>query len=249
MILTWLALLVGAGLPPARADEATVAVAANFAEVLAALAPAFTATTGHTLVASAGSTGKLYAQVMSGAPFDVLLAADPERPARLEAEGVAVAGTRFTYATGALVLWSRDAALLAADDPAVIAASPVRHLAIANPDLAPYGVAARQVLAALGLAAAVADKLVMGQNVGEAYALVASGAAEAGFVALSAVAKPGTPVAGSRWAVPATLHDPIRQDAVLLRHGADNRAARAFLDFLRSASARALIRAHGYRDD
>lgn len=235
--------------PAVHAVEAKVAVAANFAEVMAALAPAFAEVSGHTLVTSSGSTGKLYAQVRNGAPFDVLLAADQARPARLEAEGDGIAGTRFTYALGQLVLWSADDALLAGAAPAVIASPAVRHLAIANPALAPYGAAARQALARLGLGAAVAGRLVTAQNVGEVYALVASGAAEAGFVARSALDGPGRSPSGSRWSVPAELHEPIRQDAVLLRHGAGNAAARAFLDYLRSAPARVLIRRYGYRTE
>lgn len=247
-------LLLGAALPlalaataqPARAAEVLVAVAANFAEVVEKLRPGFEAATGHRLVATTGSTGKLYAQIRAGAPFQVLLAADAKTPALLEQQGAAVAGSRFTYAVGRVALWSRTPGLVAADGAATLRAGHFRHLAIANPDLAPYGVAAREVLQATGTWDALRGKLVMGQNIGQAHSLVASGAAELGFVALSAVRAPGRATEGSLWVVPATLHAPLQQDAVLLRAGAANAGARAWLAWLRSPAARALIEAHGY---
>lgn len=238
------ALALAALTPAVHAESATVAVAANFAGAAKSLQRLFEQRTGHTLVLAFGSTGKLYAQIIHGAPFDVLLAADQERPALLEEEG-GVQGTRFTYAIGRLSLWSPDPELLKDGSPTAVNNPGVRHVAIANPKLAPYGLAARQALERLGLWAGVESKIVMGQDVGATYALVASGNAEAGFVALSLVLEaPGT--AGSRWDVPAEFHEALRQDAVLLRHGADNPAAVAFLDFLRGEAARDLIRRHGY---
>lgn len=231
---------------PVQAAEVLVAVAANFAEVVDKLKPGFESATGHRLVATTGATGKLYAQIKSGAPFHVLLAADAKTPALLEQEGAAVAGTRFTYAVGRVALWSRTPGRVAADGVATLRAGDFRHLAIANPDLAPYGVAAREVLQASGTWEALRGKVVMGQNIGQTHSLVASGAAELGFVALSAVRAPGRASEGSLWVVPATLHAPIQQDAVLLRAGAANEGARAWLGWLRSPAARAVIEAYGY---
>jgi len=254
------ALLAWPAARPAAAagGEVLAATAANFAPVIEALQPLFAEKTGHRLVSTTGSTGKLYAQIKAGAPFEVLLSADAATPARLEAEGAAIAGTRFTYAIGRLALWSADATLIDAargegDGLAVLAAGTFRHLAIANPDLAPYGIAARQTLESLGLWTQLEGKLVMGQNIGQTHALVATGAAELGFVALSAVvSRQGEaagslwPAAGSLWEVPPELFSPIRQDAALLEAGADNPAAAAFLAFLASPPAAAVIAAHGY---
>ncbi len=223
-----------------------VAVAANFAEVVERLKPGFEASTGHRLQATTGSTGKLYAQISAGAPFQVLLSADAATPARLEREGTAVAGSRFTYAVGRLALWSARPGVVAEDGRSTLQAGAFRHLAIANPDLAPYGVAARQVLQATGTWAALQPRLVMGQNIGQTHSMVATGAAELGFVALSAVQRPGVAPTGSHWTVPQALYSPLQQDAVLLRPGADQPAARAFLAYLRSPEAQRLIEAHGY---
>jgi molybdate transport system substrate-binding protein len=239
-------LLVGSTSLPAAAEEVLVATAANFASAIEALRPIFAAETGHTLVATTGSTGKLYAQIVAGAPFEVLLSADAATPARLEAERLTVDGSRFTYAVGRLVLWSADPELIAGDGAAVLAEGAFRHLAIANPDLAPYGVAARQTLEALGLWDDLQEKLVVGQNIGQAHALAATGAAELGLVALSAVTSPDQPPHGSLWQVPQALFAPIRQDAVQLLPGADNPAAAAFLTFLRSPEAAMIIEAYGY---
>lgn len=228
--------------PPAAAAEVLVAVASNFADVAAALAVRFEAATGHAVVLSPGSTGRHFTQIKGGAPFAVFLAADAERPQRLEAEGLAVAGSRFTYAVGRLVLWSPRPGLVDADG-AVLAAGSFAHLAIANPELAPYGQAAREALAALGLWDGLAPRLVRGENIAQAYQFVAGGAAELGFVALSQVRRPDRTAAGSLWEVPEGLHAPIVQQAVLLR---DEPAARAFLEFLRGDEARAVIAAYGY---
>jgi len=235
-----LLLLLGLA-PPALADRVTVAVAANFAATAERIVDAFTSTQGHEVVLIAGSTGKHYAQVVAGAPFDILLAADRVRPERLEREGLAVPGSRFTYARGRLALWSPQAGLVDAEG-AVLGAGAFRHLALANPRLAPYGVATQQVLTRLGAWDALQPHLVFGENVGQAFGFVRSGAAELGFVALSQVIVAGGHD-GSSWTVPESLHEPIEQQAVLLR---DAPAPRAFLDFLRGGTAVAIIAADGY---
>ena len=230
--------------PGVRADTSLIAVATNFAPVAAALAPGFAAATGHQVTITAGSTGKLYAQITAAAPFDALLSADQTTPARLVTEGLGVAGSPFTYATGALALWSADPDRIGPDGTAALSDDHLRFVAIANPDLAPYGLAAKETLQALDLWDALQPKIVMGQNIGAAFALTDSGAAELGFVALSAVIAPDT--GGSSWIVPQDLYAPIHQDAVLLTEGADNPAAQAFLDYLTSPEAVALITASGY---
>jgi molybdate transport system substrate-binding protein len=232
---------------PAAAAEAVVAVAANFAEVAELLEKDFEGASGHTLSLVAGSTGKLYAQITNGAPFDVFLSADQETSARLEKDGQAVARSRFTYATGRLALWSPEPGRVGKDGAATLREGKFRNLAIANPELAPYGKAAQQALEKLGLWARFQDRIVKGETIGQAHAMVASGNAELGFVALSSVLSPRNETKGSRWDVPADLYAPLRQDAVLLKRAAGNPAARAFLDFLRSAKAKALIQGYGYR--
>ena len=229
----------------AHAGEVQVAVAANFAGPLARIGEGFTAATGHMLKISAGATGKFYTQIISGAPFEVLIAADDETPKRLAAEGHAVAGTNFTYAIGKLVLWSAQPGFVD-DQGAVLASDKVKHVAIANPKVAPYGAAAMEVIKARGLSDAVTPKLVTAESIAQAHQFVASGNAELGFVALSQVAVPGKPTPGSYWAVPANLYGEIRQDAVLLKAGADNPAAKALLDYLKSEAAKKLIREFGY---
>ena len=238
--------LLGLSATPARAEYALVAVAANFAEVIEDLKPVFERPSGHRLEATTGSTGKLYAQIKAGAPFHILLSADAKTPARLEAEGAAVAGTRFAYAIGRLTLWSSDPGRITRDGGTDLAADDVRHIAIANPDLAPYGSAAREALKSLGLWDTLQGKIVMGQNIGQTHSMVATGNAQIGFVALCAVLSPRAPAKGSRWDVPQHLYAPIRQDAILLQAGAGNEAARAFLGFLKSAQARRIIERYGY---
>lgn len=230
-----------ASAPVARAGEVHVAVATNFAKTARALAGTFAAETGHRAIVSDGSTGKLYAQIVHGAPFQVFLAADVERPRRLEAEGRAVAGTRFAYALGRLVLWSPDAARVLGAD--ALAGDDFRYLAIANPDLAPYGAAARELLEQLGLWERLQRRLVRGEDVGQTFQFVATGNAELGLVALSQVSGRG----GSQWIVPSDRYAPIEQQAVLLEPGRSEPAAHAFLDFLRGESARAQIERAGYR--
>jgi molybdate transport system substrate-binding protein len=207
-----------------------------------ALASAFGAQGEHTVLVSAGSTGSHYAQIKNGAPFEAFFAADAERPEMLEREGIALAGSRFRYAVGRLVLWSAQPGYVdAAGD--VLATGNYRHLAIANPDLAPYGSAARDVLRARGLWANVQTRLVQGQDVGQTYSFVATGNAELGFVALAQIERPGGRPAGSYWLVPESLHDPIEQYAVLLR---DTPGARAFVEFVKTEEARTIIRNYGY---
>lgn len=224
----------------ARADVVHVAVATNFAATCRQLAGAFTTATQHEVLISEGSTGKLAAQIAHGAPFDVFLAADAARPAKLEADHHAVAGTRFTYALGRLVLWSaRDGFVR---DASVLRGEGFAHLAIANPELAPYGAAAREVLQQLGVWEHVLPKLVRGEDVGQTFHFVSTGNAELGLVALSQLGGAG----GSRWIVPANLHAPIEQQAVLLVAGQRDPAASAFLAFLDGATARDLIERAGY---
>lgn len=222
-----------------------MAVASNFAGPFQALSSVFTTDTGHKAVMVSGSTGKFHVQIQSGAPFEVLLAADDETPRKLVAEGLAAGATQFTYAKGRLVLWSSQAGMV---DPqgAVLKRGEFERLAIANPRLAPYGAAAMEVLTALNLIDAVRGKLVQGENIAQTYQFIASGNASLGFVALSQVAPPGKPMAGSMWRVPEGLYSPIRQDAVLLNKGQGNPAATALLAFLKSEKAQALIRAQGY---
>ncbi len=229
----------------AQADEVRVAVAANFATPLKTLAAEFEKDTGHTLALSAGATGKLYAQIKSGSPFDVFLSADDETPARLEKEGDAVAGSRFTYAVGRLMLWSAQPNTVDAQG-AVLKTGNFKHLALAAPHLAPYGAAAVQTLTQLGLLTALQPRFVQGESIGQTYSFVASGNAELGFVALSQVFENGRINQGSGWIVPASLHEPLRQDAVLLTRSRDKAAARALLAFLQGSKARGLIRAFGY---
>lgn len=233
------------GIASAQAAEVSVAVAANFSAPMQRIAAAFERDTGHKAVLSFGSTGRFYAQIRQGAPFQVLLAADDETPRRLESEGLGVAGTRFTYAIGRLVLWSRQPGVVDGQGR-VLAGGSFRRLALANPKLAPYGAAAVEVLRRLGLAATLAPKLVQGESIAQTHQFVATGNAELGFVAMSQVFADGRLSEGSAWVVPADLHAPIRQDALLLARGKDDAAALALMRYLRSDAAGAVIRAFGY---
>lgn len=235
--------------PGARAGEATVAVAANFVEPLETLQKMFGEETGHELVVVPGSTGKLYAQIVNGAPFDILLAADQERPEKLAAEDQGEPESVFTYAIGRLTLWSPQPGVVAEDGAKTLRECDFLHLAIANPELAPYGLAAQQTLQNLGLWDGLQDRIVRGENIAQTFQMVESGNAELGFVALSYVASERNRNPGSRWDVPGELHEPIRQDAVLLQRGAKNEAARAFLAFLKTPEAREVIERFGYAVD
>lgn len=230
----------------ARADVLSVAVASNFSVAMDQLAERFQSQTGHTVRVSRAATGKLYAQVVNGAPFDVLLAADVERPALLEASGHAVGGSRFTYAIGRLVLWSRDPSLASADCREALEASATGRVAIANPDTAPYGAAAREALTALGLWDRVRGRLVTGESIGQTLQFVASGNARLGFVAAAQLKLPNLPATTCLWQVPPNLYPPIEQQAVLLERAADDVDAQAFLRFLRSSAARRIIAGNGY---
>lgn len=244
MKLPLLALLLIAA-TAARADPVQVAVAANFSAPARQIAQDFEKDTGHQAMLAFGATGKFYAQIRNGAPFEVLLAADDETPAKLEKEGAALAGTRYTYAVGRLVLWSAKAGYVD-DKGEVLKRGGFRHLALANPRHAPYGAAAVEALTALKLLDAVQPKFVQAENIAQAHQFVASDNAELGFVALSQVMKDGKLGAGSAWVVPANLHQPIRQDAVMLERGRGKPAAEAWLKFLRSDKAKAAIRGYGY---
>jgi molybdate transport system substrate-binding protein len=226
----------------AHADEIRVAVATNFSGAMSALVALFERDSEHTVLLSAGSTGSHYAQIRNGAPFDVFFSADGERAALLEQQGLAVAGSRFLYAVGRLALWSPRPGFVDPDG-GVLESGTFRFLAIANPQLAPYGAAAREVLMARNVWNALQARLVQGQDVGQAYAFVHSGNAELGFVAYSQIKQPTGAISGSYWLVPQSLHRPIAQEAVLLR---DVPAARAFLEFIKSAAAREVIRRYGY---
>lgn len=228
-----------------HAGEVQVAVAANFAGPMEALAAQFQKDTGHKAVVASGATGKFYAQIRNGAPFEVLLSADDETPARLEAEGQVVAKSRFTYAVGRLVLWSAKANYVDVAG-AVLKTGDFKHLAIANPKTAPYGAAASAVIDKLGLSERLQPRLVQGENIAQAFQFASTGNAELGFVAQAQVWRDGKFTAGSGWIVPATMHAPIRQDAALLTKGAKNPAAQALLDYLRTDKAKALIRTYGY---
>jgi len=229
----------------AQAGEVQVAVAANFAGPMERIAAAFQRDTGHKAILASGATGKFYAQIRNGAPFEVLLAADDATPARLDAEGRVVAGSRFTYATGRLVLWSAREGLVDANG-AVLRTASYRHLAIANPKTAPYGAAAIATLDKLGLGASVRPRIVQGENIAQAWQFASTGNAELGFVAQSQVWRDGKFTSGSGWIVPAAMHAPIRQDAALLKKGAGNPAAQALLRYLKTDKAKDMIRAYGY---
>jgi len=239
LLVAWLVIASSS----AQAENATVAVAANFVVPMESLKRRFESQSGHRLILVPGSTGQLYAQILNGAPFDVLLAADRLRPSRLAAEGFADSASQFTYARGRVVLWSANPAF---DDLGIeiLASDRFRHLAMASPELAPYGLAAKQVLEHLGLGELLSTRTAFGQNVGQAFAMVATGTAELGLVALSQALQYGE--AANYVIVPASYHEPIEQDALLLNHGRDNTAAHAVMEFLNSAQARDLILDFGY---
>ncbi len=234
----------------AKAEEVTLAVAANFTAPMQKIAQAFEQDTGHKALLAFGATGKFYAQIKNGAPFAVLLSADDETPARLEKEGVAIAGTRFTYAIGRLALWSKNPLLV--DDKGQVLLSNAtdknsfKKLAIADPKLAPYGAAAMEVLDRMGALAKVRPKLVQADSIGQAFQFVMTENAELGFVALSQISIDGRITQGSAWVVPQNLYTPLKQDAVLLPLGKNSAAALALMKYMRTDRAQAIIRAYGY---
>lgn len=234
-------MLAAVGAEPAAAGEVRVAVAANFTAAAKEIAAKYQATTGDTAVLSFGSTGQLFTQIAQGAPFQVFLAADQARPEKAVTDGLAVAGSRFTYATGKIVLYSKAADLVTG--PETLKTAAFDKIAIANPKTAPYGAAAVQTMEKLGIYAALEPKIVQGGNIAQTYQFVATGTAELGFVALSQLADVD---GGSRWPVPQDLYDTIAQDAVLLTTGEDNSAASGFLAFLKGPEARAVIERYGY---
>jgi len=229
----------------AQAGEVTVAVAANFTAPMQKIALAFEQDTGHKAQLAFGATGKFYAQIKNGAPFAVLLAADDETPARLEKEGLAVAGARFTYATGRLALWSKSPNLVD-EKGEVLRSNSFNKIAIADPKLAPYGMAAMEVIYKLGVQANVVPKLVQGESIGQTYQFVSTENAQLGFVALSQISIDGRITQGSAWIVPQNMHAPLKQDAVLLNAGKDNAAAQALLKYLQGDTAKAIITRYGY---
>jgi molybdate transport system substrate-binding protein len=224
------------------ADEIRVAVASNFRPAMKILAKRFEARSGHQVQLIFGSTGKQYAQIINGAPFDAFFAADIERPLKLEQEGLAISGSRYTYALGKLVLWSPKAHFVDSQGK-VLETDSFQHLALANPALAPYGMAAQEVLEALGLWTKLEVKLVRGENTGQTYQFISSGNAELGFIALAQIKHPKKPVKGSYWDIPQELYAPIEQQAVLL---IDTPAGREFLEFTRSWDALKIISNFGY---
>jgi len=241
-VLAAIALLVYLGIATAYAGEIRVAVAANFAPTLAEIADAFEAKTGHQVILASGSTGKHFAQIINGAPFDAFFAADVERPRLLDEAGVGIPGSRYTYALGRLVLWSPEPGFVD-DAGAILFGDGYARLAIANPRLAPYGSAAKMVLEELGLWEILQDRLVRGENINQAFQFVHSGNAQLGFVAASQLTGEEFSARGSRWQVPATLHAPIRQQAILLT---DSDIARQFMEFTLSFEADRIILDNGY---
>ena len=240
----WFAILMALR-APVHAAEVSVAVAANFAAPMQKIAQAFEQDTGHKAVLSVGSTGMLYAQIRNGAPYQILLAADEETPNKLEKEGLGVAGSRFTYAMGKLVLWSKQPGFV--DDKGdVLRTAKFERIAIANPKLAPYGAAAMETMSKLAILQQLQARIVQGDNIAQTYQFVATENAQLGFVALSQVFVDGKIAQGSGWIVPAGAHAPIRQDAILLTKGQDSAAAAALLQYLRGERAKSLIRSYGY---
>ena len=228
-----------------QAADVQVAVASNFTAPMRQIATQFEIDTGHKAVLSFGGTGKFFAQISNGAPFDVFLAADDESPARLEKDALTIPHSRFTYAIGQLVLWSAQADYVDANGE-VLESGRFRHLALANPKTAPYGAAAVATLRKLDRFETLKPRFVQGENIAQTYQFVATGNAELGFVALSQVVKDGRLASGSGWIVPASLHSPIRQDAVVLTKGKNNPAASALAEYLKSDKAKAIIKSYGY---
>jgi molybdate transport system substrate-binding protein len=239
-----LLVLVSTTLGPAWAEDVSVAVAANFSAPAQKMATAFTAATGHKVSLVVGSTGKLYAQIKNGAPFHILLSADDETPTRLVKEGSGVEGSQFTYAVGRLALWSKQVGVV--DAKGEVLRGAVERLAIADPKLAPYGAAAVEVLDKLGLRSTLQSRLVQGESIGQTFQFVSTGNATLGFVALSQIMQDGRLTEGSAWVVPAELHAPLKQDAVLLQNAKGHVAAKAFLAYLQSEPAKAVMRGYGY---
>ncbi len=225
-----------------ESSEANIAVAANFSETANELAELFRKQTGHEVTLSFGSTGKHYAQITNGAPFDAFLAADAVRPKLLEDNGLTILNTRFTYAIGKVALWSSKEGYIDSQG-AILAQGTFDYLAIANPRLAPYGEAAKEALESLGLWQSLEKRIICGETISQAFQFVQSRSAELGFIAYSQIKRPGHAMCGSFWLVPQNLYNPLEQQAVLLT---SNTIAKAFLDFMRGSEARAVIGGYGY---
>lgn len=240
----FLAALIGVA-TTAHADEISVAVAANFTAPMKQMAAEFEKDTGHKAVLAFGATGKFYAQISNGAPFEVLLTADDETPVKLEKELLAAPNTRFTYAIGKLVLWSAKTGYVDGQGD-ILKKGDFKHLALANPKAAPYGAAAMEAMKNLGVLESIQPRIVQGENIAQTHQFVATGNAELGFVALSQVFKDGKVTSGSAWIVPAKLYAPIRQDAVVLAQGRNKPAATALMAYLKTDKARAIIKSYGY---
>lgn len=244
-ILAWCVVgLLGTMTTSAFAEQVLVAVAANFVPPFRELAVEFERSTGHHLKVAAGSTGNFYSQIKNGAPFDVFFSADMERPKLLEDEGLGVKDTRFTYAIGRLALWSPNADLVKGEE--TVRSGQFKRLAMANPKTAPYGLAAMQAMQKLEVWEKVQPKIVMGENLGQTMGFIQSGNAELGFVALSQVMDPKIKGQGSRWDVPNHLHEPIKQDVIVLTKGKDNQAAKALMEFIGGPQAKKIIERYGY---
>jgi molybdate transport system substrate-binding protein len=222
-----------------------VAVAANFSAPMQQIAALFQKETGHQIKLSFGASGGIYAQIKNGAPFDLFLSADQLTPQKLEAEGLGVPNSRFTYATGQLVLWSKQEGLVDAKGH-VLQNKSIQRIALANPKLAPYGAAAMETMTNLGLLKELQSKLVQGDNIAQTYQFVSTQNAQIGFVALSQVFANGNITSGSAWIVPGNLHQPIQQDVILLRKGQDNKAATALLMYLKGEQAKKIMKSFGY---
>ena len=239
-----LVLFFSMAVAPAWAEQALVAVAANFVPPFREIAVEFEKASGHTVQVAAGSSGAFFTQIKNGAPFDVFFSADSERPRLLEEEGLGVKGSRFTYAIGRLVLWSPDPDLVKGEE--TLRSGKFKHLAIADPKNAPYGVAAKQAMQKLGVWETIQPRLVLGESLGQTIGFVESGNAELGFLALSQVMDPKIKGRGHHWDVPSDLHEPIQQDVVLLAKGKDNPAAKALMDFIGGPQGKAIIERYGY---
>ncbi len=241
LIAVWLLLIT----PAIFAETILIAVASNFTKPMTEIAAEFEKSTDHSAKLAFGSSGKFVSQLKNGAPFEVFLSADDEKPLKLEQAGLAVPRSRFTYALGTLVLWSAKPGYVD-DQGKILATGDFKHLALADPKLAPYGAAAMEVLKGLNLQSKLQPLLVQGENISQAYQFVSTGNAELGFVAFSQVIDNGKIVGGSGWLIPSDLYKPIRQDAILMKTGAENPAALALMDFLKSPAASAIIEKYGY---
>ena len=232
--------------PIALADQLRVAVASNFIFPLKELSREFENTTGNQVLVISGSTGKLYAQIHQGAPFEVFLAADSNRPKLLEKNGIGVPGSRFTYALGRLVMWSADPKFATKFGLHVLGQKILRYLAIANPKTAPYGKATEQVLRKTGYWEKIQSRLVRGENISQTLQFVLTGNAQIGFISFSQLNSSKALLGGTSWLVPLSLHEPIQQQAILLKRANSNHVAREFLKFLKSKKGQKIIKTYGY---